>query len=103
MKTMAYTMIGLRLGTVTVSPVPEIDGVLAGDYLGSMGKEPERDGQPANEYLCGFRDGWRSVPNSGEPPPMISYVNSGALAFADTYYDAGYLRGREGATRSTNA
>ena len=34
---------------------------------------------------------------------MISYVTIEVLAFADTYYDAGYLRGREGAERSTHA
>lgn len=88
----------MRLGILT-----RVDRRLSRAYLRIMGKEPERDGQPANEYLRGFTDGWRSVPNSGEPPPMISYVTIEVLAFADTYYDAGYLRGREGAERSTNA
>jgi hypothetical protein len=46
--------------------------------------EPERDGQPANEYVRGFRDGWRSVHNSGEPPSMVPYVNSQVLGLADS-------------------
>jgi hypothetical protein len=48
-------------------------------------------------YTHGYKDGWRSVSGSGQPPPVLGFVNAQFLIEGKSVYEAGYERGRAAA------
>jgi len=51
----------------------------------------------SDAYASGYRDGWKSVPGSGTPPPVPGYVNPHFLIEGKSVYESGYEHGRTAA------
>jgi hypothetical protein len=54
-------------------------------------------------YTNGYKDGWQSVPGSGEAPPVLGLVNPHFLIEGKSVYESGYERGRTAAGGAPHA
>jgi hypothetical protein len=53
----------------------------------------------SDAYVKGFKDGWQSIPGSGPPPQISSFVSPHFLIEGKSHYESGYQRGRAAATQ----